>query len=75
MREFDLTQIAMFAWLPFLAADLGCMFGGTISITLQKYAGMGLINARRCAFTVGAVMMLAWRLSAWSTTRTSPSGC
>ena len=58
VREFDLKQIAMFAWLPFLAADLGCMFGGTISITLQKYAGMGLINARRCAFTVGAVMML-----------------
>ena len=48
----------MFAWLPFLAADLGCMFGGTISITLQKYAGMGLINARRCAFTAGALMML-----------------
>ena len=42
----------------FLAADLGCMFGGTISITLQKYAGIGLINARRSAFTVGAVMML-----------------
>ena len=33
------------------------MFGGTVSITLQKYAGMGLINARRCAFTVGALMM------------------
>ena len=58
VRGFDLKQIAMFAWLPFLAADLGCMFGGTISITLQKYARMGLINARRCAFTVGAVMML-----------------
>ena len=58
VRGFDLKQIAMFAWLPFLAADLGCMFGGTISITLQKYVGMGLINARRCAFTVGAVMML-----------------
>ena len=58
VRGFDLKQIAMFAWLPFLAADLGCMFGGTISITLQKYVGMGLINARRCAFTVGATMML-----------------
>ena len=41
----------MFAWLPFLAADLGCMFGGAISLTLQKYTAMGLINARRCAFT------------------------
>jgi MFS transporter, ACS family, hexuronate transporter len=57
VRGFDLKQIAMFAWLPFLAADLGCMFGGTISITLQKYTGMGLINARRCAFTTGALMM------------------
>jgi ACS family hexuronate transporter-like MFS transporter len=57
VRGFDLKQIALFAWLPFLAADLGCMFGGTISITLQKYAGMGLINARRGAFTVGALMM------------------
>jgi ACS family hexuronate transporter-like MFS transporter len=33
-------------------------FGGTISITLQKYAGLGLINARRAAFSVGATMML-----------------
>jgi ACS family hexuronate transporter-like MFS transporter len=57
VRGFDLKQIAMFAWLPFLAADLGCMFGGTISIALQK-RGVGLINARRTAFTVGALLML-----------------
>jgi MFS transporter, ACS family, hexuronate transporter len=57
VRGFDLKQIAMFAWLPFLAADLGCMFGGTISIALQKYFGVGLINARRGAFSVGALMM------------------
>jgi MFS transporter, ACS family, aldohexuronate transporter len=57
VRGFDLKQIAIFAWLPFLAADLGCMFGGTISLLLQKYAGVGLINARRGAFTVGAIMM------------------
>ena len=57
VRGFDLKQIAMFAWLPFLAADLGCMFGGTVSITLQKYFGVGLINARRGAFTVGAILM------------------
>ena len=57
VRGFDLKQIAMFAWLPFLAADLGCMFGGTVSITLQKYFGVGLINARRGAFTVGALLM------------------
>ena len=57
VRGFDLKQIAMFAWLPFLAADLGCMFGGTISIALQK-RGVGLINARRSAFTVGALLMM-----------------
>ena len=57
VRGFDLKQIAMFAWLPFLAADLGCMFGGTISLALQK-RGVGLINARRSAFTVGALLMM-----------------
>ncbi len=58
VRHFDLKQIALFAWLPFLAADLGCFCGGAISMTLQKRFGVGLINARRGAFTVGAVMML-----------------
>jgi MFS transporter, ACS family, aldohexuronate transporter len=58
VRDFDLKQIAMFAWLPFLAADLGCMFGGTVSLTLQKRFGVGLINARRGAFTLGALMMM-----------------
>jgi MFS transporter, ACS family, hexuronate transporter len=58
VRGFDLKQIALFAWLPFLAADLGCMFGGTISLALQKYAGIGLINARRSAFTAGALLMV-----------------
>jgi ACS family hexuronate transporter-like MFS transporter len=56
VRGFDLKQIALFAWLPFLAADIGCLFGGTISIALQK-RGVSLINARRSAFTVGALLM------------------
>ena len=55
-RGFDLKHIAMFAWLPFLAADLGCLFGPAVVLALQK-RGVGLINARRGAFTVGAVMM------------------
>ena len=58
VRHFDLKQIALFAWLPFLAADLGCLFGGTISMALQKRFGISLINARRCAFTVGACLMI-----------------
>jgi ACS family hexuronate transporter-like MFS transporter len=55
-RGFDLKQIAMFAWLPFLAADLGCLFGPTVVLWLQK-RGVSLINARRGAFTLGAAMM------------------
>ncbi|MFN3582639.1 MFS transporter [Phenylobacterium sp.] len=55
-RGFDLKQIAMFAWLPFLAADLGCLFGPTVVEFLQR-RGVSLINARRGAFTLGALMM------------------
>ena len=57
VRHFDLKQIAMFAWMPFLAADVGCFAGGTISLFLQR-RGVSLINARRWAFTAGAVMMM-----------------
>jgi ACS family hexuronate transporter-like MFS transporter len=56
-RNFDLKQIAMFAWMPFLAADVGCFCGGTISLFLQR-RGVSLIDARRWAFTAGAVMMI-----------------
>jgi MFS transporter, ACS family, hexuronate transporter len=56
VRHFDLRQIALFAWLPFLGADLGSVFGGTVSLALQR-RGVGLINARRLAFTVGALLM------------------
>lgn len=58
VRHFELKQIAMFAWLPFLAADVGCMVGGTVSIALQKYGKLSLLNARRGAFTLGACLML-----------------
>jgi len=56
VRHFDLKQIAMFAWLPFLAADLGCLFGPAVVLALQK-RGVSLINARRGAFTLGACLM------------------
>ncbi len=56
VRHFDLKQIALFAWMPFLAADFGCLFGGMVVIALQK-RGVSLINARRGAFTLGACLM------------------
>lgn len=58
VRHFELKQIALFAWLPFLAADLGCLFGPAVAAAIQKYTQLSLINARRCAFTVGACLMI-----------------
>ncbi|UUL81208.1 MFS transporter [Sphingomonas qomolangmaensis] len=55
-RGFDLAQIAMFAWLPFVAADFGCMAGPAMAAWLRR-RGVGLINARRGAFTIGALLM------------------
>ena len=55
-RHFDLKQIALFAWMPFLAADVGCLFGGVIVMFLQRQ-GVSLLNARRSAFTLGACLM------------------
>ncbi len=57
VRGWDLKHIALFAWLPFLAADLGCIFGGAVSGGLQKYRGLSVVNARRAAFTLGACLM------------------
>ncbi len=58
VRHFDLKQIALFAWMPFLAADFGCLFGGSVAMALQKYSGISVVNARRCAFSLGACLML-----------------
>lgn len=57
VRHMNLKEIALFAWMPFLAADFGCIFGGMVSMRLQRY-GVSLINARRGAFTLGACLMM-----------------
>jgi len=59
VRGWDLKQIALFAWLPFLAADVGCVFGGLVSAALQKYTGVSIVNARRATFTLGALLMVS----------------
>jgi ACS family hexuronate transporter-like MFS transporter len=55
-RGFDLRQIALFAWLPFVAADAGCLFGPAVALALQR-RGVPLVTARKCAFTLGALLM------------------
>ncbi|MXN79842.1 MFS transporter [Burkholderia sp. 4701] len=57
-RNMDLKQIAMFAWLPFLAADMGGLFGGYLSPFLIKRCHMPLIWSRVAGVVLGAVMML-----------------
>ena len=55
-RGFDLKALALTAWLPFVAADLGCLFGPMVVLWLER-RGVTLIDARRWAFTLGAVLM------------------
>ncbi|CAN5664154.1 MFS transporter [soil metagenome] len=54
--HFDRAQIAMCVCLPLIAADLGCLFGPAVVLWLQR-RGVTLINARRGAYTLGAVLM------------------
>ncbi len=58
VRNFDLKQIAIYAWMPFLAADLGCLCSGSVAMWLQKYGKLSVINSRRTTFSLGALMML-----------------
>ena len=57
-RGFNIKEMALFVWLPFLTADIGCLTGPTIARWLHK-RGLSLINARRSAFTVGALLMMS----------------
>ncbi|MFB4341410.1 MFS transporter [Pantoea sp. CS_6] len=54
--HFSLKEIAMFVWLPFLMADLGCLASGFVAKFLND-RGISLINSRRITFTIGAVLM------------------
>jgi MFS transporter, ACS family, hexuronate transporter len=57
-RHMDLKHIAYFAWLPFLTADIGSMFGGVLSPIFIKKLRMSVMTARKCAATVSAFLMI-----------------
>jgi ACS family hexuronate transporter-like MFS transporter len=67
-RGMDIKQIGYFAWIPFLAADLGSFIGGLLSPMYQKL-GCSVMTARKAAMTTGAMMMPFSLLIA-----TAPSG-
>lgn len=55
--HFSLKEIAMFVWLPFLMADLGCLASGFVAKFFND-RGISLINSRLITFTIGAVLMM-----------------
>ncbi|MWN31515.1 MULTISPECIES: MFS transporter [unclassified Gilliamella] len=55
--HFSLKEIAMFVWLPFLMADLGCLASGFVAKFFND-RGFSLINSRLITFTIGAVLMM-----------------
>lgn len=57
VRHLPLKEIAMFAWLPFLAADIGCVAGGVLSNLLITKFNVTTVNSRWIGFTIGALLM------------------
>ncbi|WP_413530598.1 MFS transporter [Rahnella inusitata] len=55
---FNLKEIAMFAWMPMLFADLGCILGGYLPPFFQKHFKVNLIVSRKMVVTMGAVLMI-----------------
>jgi ACS family hexuronate transporter-like MFS transporter len=56
-RGFDLRGIAMFAWLPWVAADLGALTGGSLSSWLVT-KGKSINFARKAVIWLGAILVL-----------------
>lgn len=56
-RGFDLRGIAMFAWLPWVAADLGALSGGALSSWLVT-RGRSIDFARKAVIWLGATLVL-----------------
>ena len=57
-RGFSLKQIAAFAWIPFVAADLGNFTGGLTSGFLIK-RGLPVVRARKWVCVISSLPILA----------------
>ena len=57
-----------YGWLPFVGADLGCLFGGSLPPLFQKL-GLSILTARKASATVAGVIMLTAVLIAGATSR------
>ena len=63
-RGFDIRAIALFAWIPYLGADLGSLAGGWASKKLAD-RGMGLLAARKWVIWIGALLVPVAMPAAW----------
>ncbi|MBV8259415.1 MAG: MFS transporter [Paraburkholderia sp.] len=57
VRHMNLKEIALFAWIPFLAADLGCLVGGYLAPLFMRWFGCSLTTSRKLVITTGALLM------------------
>jgi ACS family hexuronate transporter-like MFS transporter len=58
-RKWDLQHIALYAWAPFFAADLGGVAAGYLSPALMRRFGLDLLPARTAVVWLGAILMTA----------------
>jgi ACS family hexuronate transporter-like MFS transporter len=65
VHGFDLKQIGLFAWVPFVAADAGSLFGGWLSGYLIG-RGWSVNNARKAVIGFAACLMPAGILAAFT---------
>lgn len=60
----NLKEIAMFAWLPFLAADLGSIISGYLTKLYIRFFGCTQINSVIASSITGAFLMISLALVA-----------
>jgi len=61
-RGMDLKQIVMFAWLPFLAADIGSVASGYLTKIYVRWFGCTRVNSIVASSITGAVLMISLAL-------------
>ena len=57
-RHMNLKEVALFAWLPFLAADIGCVLGGYLSPIYAKTLNVSWLTSRKLVVLTGALFMI-----------------
>lgn len=57
-RHMNIKEMALFAWLPFLAADIGCVLGGYLSPLFHRYFKVSLFTSRKLVMLFGCLCMI-----------------